>query len=68
VLATPSIVPSASRHREDRPTELVGGRRIDDAQWVAVNHLEGDFPGGVVALACRFTLAGDRVAGPVIAP
>ncbi len=38
-------------------TELLGGRRIDDTHWVAVNHLEGDFPGGVADLDYRFTLA-----------
>ena len=38
-------------------TELLGGRRIDETHWVAVNHLEGDFPGGVVDLDYRFTLA-----------
>ena len=49
-------------------TELTGARRVDDEHWVAVNHLEGDFPGGVVDLAYRFTLAGDRIAELVIAP
>jgi limonene-1,2-epoxide hydrolase len=38
-------------------TELLGGRRIDEAHWVAVNRLEGDFPGGVADLDYRFTLA-----------
>ena len=38
-------------------TELLGGRRIDETHWVAVNHLEGDFPGGVADLDYRFTLA-----------
>ena len=38
-------------------TELLGGRRIDESHWVAVNHLEGDFPGGVADLDYRFTLA-----------
>ena len=49
-------------------TQLTGARRIDDEHWVAVNHLEGDFPGGVVDLAYRFVLSGDRIAGLVIAP
>ncbi|MBJ7453783.1 MAG: nuclear transport factor 2 family protein [Blastococcus sp.] len=49
-------------------TALVGAERIDDAHWVAVNHLEGDFPGGVVDLRYRFALAGDLVAELVIAP
>jgi hypothetical protein len=38
-------------------TELRGGRRIDETHWVAVNHLEGDFPGGVADLDYRFTVA-----------
>ena len=42
--------------------------RVDDAHWVATNRLEGDFPGGVVDLAYRFTLRGDRIAGLHIAP
>ena len=49
-------------------TELTGAQRVDDARWVAVNHLEGDFPGGVVDLTYRFTMAGDRIAELVIAP
>jgi ketosteroid isomerase-like protein len=49
-------------------TTLVGAARIDDTHWVAVNHLEGDFPGGVVDLRYRFVLDGDLVAGLVIAP
>jgi len=42
-------------------TELIGARRVADAHWVAVNHLEGDFPGGVADLDYRFTLAGDLI-------
>jgi hypothetical protein len=50
-------------------TELTGAQRIDDRQWVAVSHLEGDFPGGVVDLRYRFTLDGeDRIAALTIAP
>ena len=48
--------------------ELTAAQRVDDRHWVAVNHLEGDFPGGVVDLAYRFTLADDLVAELVIAP
>ena len=48
--------------------EPTGAQRVDDEHWVAVNHLEGDFPGGVVDLAYRFTMAGDRIAELVIAP
>ena len=49
-------------------TELVGAERVDDARWVAVNRLEGDFPGGVVELRYRFTLADDLITELVIAP
>lgn len=49
-------------------TTLVGAERVDDETWVAVNRLEGDFPGGVVDLRYRFTMAGDLVAGLTIAP
>ena len=49
-------------------TELVGAERVDDAHWVAVNRLEGDFPGGVAELRYRFTLADDLITELVIAP
>ncbi|RBY87766.1 nuclear transport factor 2 family protein [Blastococcus sp. TF02A-30] len=49
-------------------TTLVAAERTDDAHWVAVNRLEGDFPGGVVDLRYRFALDGDLVAELVIAP
>lgn len=49
-------------------TELTGAQRVDAAHWVATHRLEGDFPGGVVELAYRFTLAGDLIAELVIAP
>jgi len=50
-------------------TEFTGAQRVDDRQWIAVSHLEGDFPGGVVDLRYRFTLdADDRIAVLTIAP
>lgn len=49
-------------------TELVGARRVDDAHWVAVNRLEGDFPGGVAELDYRFTLDGAVITELVIGP
>ena len=49
-------------------TELTAAQQLGDEQWVAVNHLEGDFPGGAVDLAYRFTLDGDLIAELVIAP
>jgi ketosteroid isomerase-like protein len=48
--------------------ELIGAQRVDDAHWVAVNRLEGDFPGGVAELRYRFTLLDDLIAELVIAP
>ena len=48
--------------------ELVGAERTDDAHWVAVNRLEGTFPGGVAELRYRFTLADDLITELVIAP
>jgi hypothetical protein len=49
-------------------TELIGAQRIDDEHWVAINRLEGDFPGGVAELSYRFTLADNLIAELVIAP
>ena len=49
-------------------TELVGAEKVDDTRWVAVNRLEGDFPGGVAELRYRFTLVDDLIAELVIAP
>ena len=48
-------------------TELIGAQRVDDEHWVAVNHLEGNFPGGVVDLDYRFTVAGELIAELAIA-
>ncbi|MGY1761448.1 nuclear transport factor 2 family protein [Geodermatophilus sp. SYSU D00779] len=48
-------------------TELVGAQRIDGTRWVAVNRLEGDFPGGVAELQYRFAMDGDLIAELVIA-
>lgn len=49
-------------------TELTAAERVDEEHWVAVNHLEGDFPGGVADLAYHFALDGDLIAELVIAP
>jgi hypothetical protein len=40
----------------------------DEDTWLVVNHLEGDFPGGVVDLRYRFALSGDLISELVIAP
>jgi hypothetical protein len=49
-------------------TSLVGAQRIDDERWTATNHLEGDFPGGVVDLVYRFALRDDLISELTIAP
>ena len=41
---------------------------FDDTHYVVTSHLEGDFPGGVVDLIYRFTLADDLIAHLKIAP
>lgn len=37
-------------------------------EWLVINHLAGDFPGGQVDLRYRFRLEGDRIAELQIAP
>ncbi|MFC0430645.1 nuclear transport factor 2 family protein [Kutzneria buriramensis] len=49
-------------------TELIATQRVDDEHYVAVHHLEGNFPGGVVDLRFRFTLRDGRIAELVIEP
>lgn len=48
--------------------ELVGTQRVDDEHYVAVHHLEGDFPGNVVDLRFQFALRDGRIARLVIEP
>jgi hypothetical protein len=47
---------------------LVSAAVVDDETWLVVNHLEGNFPGGVVELRYNFTLRGDLISELVIAP
>ena len=42
--------------------------KLDDTQYVVTHHLEGDFPGGVVDIIYRFTLANDLITRLEIAP
>jgi len=42
--------------------------KFDDTHYVVTNHLEGDFPGGVVDLIYRFILANDLITNLEIAP
>ena len=46
--------------------ELTGAEQVDEQHYNAINHLEGDFPGGVVDLRFRFTLRDERIARLVI--
>ncbi|GAA1849855.1 nuclear transport factor 2 family protein [Asanoa iriomotensis] len=45
-----------------------GSIKLDDLRYEVRQHLEGDFPGGVVDLRYRFTLRGDLVSELVIEP
>jgi ketosteroid isomerase-like protein len=47
-------------------SEMTGTQRVDDRHYVAIHHLEGDFPGGVADLRFRFTLRDDHIAELVI--
>jgi ketosteroid isomerase-like protein len=47
---------------------FVSAEATDDDTWFVVNHLEGNFPGGVVDLRYRFVLNGDLISELVIAP
>lgn len=49
-------------------TEFTGATRIGAEHVDVVQHLEGDFPGGVVDLHYRFTLDGDSIVRLVIEP
>jgi hypothetical protein len=47
---------------------LIGADAIDANTWLVTNHLEGDFPGGVVDLCYRFRLADGLISELEIAP
>lgn len=47
---------------------LTGADSLDANTWIVTNHLEGDFPGGVVDLRYRFVLAEGLIAELEIAP
>jgi hypothetical protein len=42
--------------------------QVDDNTWLVTNHLEGDFPGGVVDLRYRFVVSGELLSKLDIAP
>ena len=47
---------------------FVSAEAVDAETWLVVNHLEGNFPGGVVDLRYEFLLSGDLISALVIAP
>ena len=47
---------------------LVRAEAVGADTWLVVNHLEGNFPGGVVDLRYQFVLTGDLISDLVIAP
>jgi ketosteroid isomerase-like protein len=49
-------------------TEFVGATLLDHARIDVVQHLEGDFPGGIADLHFRFTLDGELISRLVIEP
>jgi ketosteroid isomerase-like protein len=48
--------------------ELTGASRIDDDHYVAIHHLEGNFPGQVADLLFKFTLRDGRISQLTIEP
>lgn len=44
-------------------TEITEVEQVADGEYVVSTHLEGDFPGGVVDLAQRFTVVDGLIAG-----
>lgn len=49
-------------------TELTSATKTDDVHYDVVQHLEGNFPGGVIDLHYRFTLRGGSIARLIIEP
>ncbi|WP_327002148.1 nuclear transport factor 2 family protein [Dactylosporangium sp. NBC_01737] len=49
-------------------TDLISAARLDQEHYDVVQHLVGDFPGGVIDLHYRFTLRGAAIARLVIEP
>jgi hypothetical protein len=47
---------------------LIDVAQVDDNTWLVTNHLEGDFPGGVVDLRYRFVVSGELLSKLDIAP
>ncbi|TWJ21264.1 hypothetical protein JD76_01374 [Micromonospora endolithica] len=49
-------------------TDFVGARRVGEAEFDVVQHLEGNFPGGSADLHYRFVLDGALITRLTIAP
>jgi ketosteroid isomerase-like protein len=47
---------------------LTGAELLEDGTWLVQNHLEGDFPGGVVDLSYRFVLGDGLIVDLAITP
>jgi len=47
---------------------LVSAETTGTDTWLVINHLEGNFPGGVVDLRYQFVLTGELISELVIAP
>jgi ketosteroid isomerase-like protein len=60
------LASSASEYRYT--IELTAAREIDSSHYVAVHHLEGDFPGGVADLQFKFSLRHGLIHRLVIDP
>ncbi|MBU8816685.1 nuclear transport factor 2 family protein [Mycolicibacterium goodii] len=49
-------------------TKFIGANRIDESRIDVVQHLEGDFPGGVIDLHFRFAFDGTSISRLTIEP
>ena len=47
---------------------VIAAAAVDASTWLVTNHLEGDFPGGVVDLRYRFVIADGLIRELEIAP
>jgi hypothetical protein len=47
---------------------LLGATELEPGRWLVVNHLEGDFPGGVVDLRYQFAITRGLISELVITP
>lgn len=59
------LIKTTTEYRYTRT--LLGAEAIDDYTWLIRNRLEGNFPGNVVDLRYRFTLANSLIANLKIA-